>query len=72
MDARELTKKVTEQDNKIFILEKKVEYLTQELEKQRLIMDDMSIDVKMLTTKQVHIPAPKYIGSDGKEVKMYE
>jgi hypothetical protein len=53
MDARELTKKVTEQDNKIFILEKKVEYLTQELEKQRLIMDDMSIDVKMLTQRRV-------------------
>ncbi len=48
MDAKELTKKVTEQNNKIFVLEKKVEYLTQELDKQRLIMSDMVMDVKML------------------------
>lgn len=48
MDARELTKKVTEQENRIFVLEKQVEYLTQEFQKQRLILDDMSIDVKML------------------------
>lgn len=72
MDAKELTKKVQDQENRIFKLEKQVEYLTQEYEKQRLLMQDMSIDVKMLTTRQVHISAPKYIGSDGKEVKMYE
>lgn len=48
MDARELTKKVQEQENRIFILEKQVEYLTQEFQKQRLILDDMNIDVKML------------------------
>lgn len=48
MDARELTKKVTEQENRIFVLEKQVEYLTQEFQKQRLIIDDMQIDVKML------------------------
>lgn len=48
MDAKELTKKVTEQENRIFVLEKQVEYLTQEFQKQRLILDDMSIDVKML------------------------
>ena len=48
MDARELTKKVQEQENRIFVLEKQVEYLTQEFQKQRLILDDMNIDIKML------------------------
>ena len=48
MDARELTKKVTDQENRIFILEKQVEYLTQEFQKQRLHLDDMRIDVQML------------------------
>ena len=48
MDARELTKKVIEQENRIFMLEKQVEYLTQEFKKQRLFIDDMKIDVKML------------------------
>ena len=48
MDARELTKKVQEQENRIFMLEKQVEYLTQEFQKQRLLLDDMKIDVQML------------------------
>ena len=52
MDARELTKKVIEQENRIFMLEKQVEYLTQEFEKQRLIIDDMKIDVKMLQNRR--------------------
>lgn len=52
MDARELTKKVIEQENRIFMLEKQVEYLTQEFEKQRLFIDDMKIDVKMLQSRR--------------------
>lgn len=48
MDAKELTKKYNEQHNQIRELTKQVEYLTQELEKQRLILDDMKIDVQML------------------------
>lgn len=48
MDARELTKVVNEYGNKINVLEKQVEYLTQELNKVRLIVNDMQIDVKML------------------------
>jgi len=51
MDARELTKKCIEQENRIFKLEKQVEYLVQEFEKQRLLIDDMKIDVKMLTSR---------------------
>ena len=48
MDARELTKKVQELENKVYLLEKLVDYLTQEFEKQRLLMDDMRIDVQMM------------------------
>ena len=52
MDARELTKKVTEQENRIYHLERQVEFLTMEFQKQRLIVDDMSIDIKMLQNKR--------------------
>ena len=45
MDAKELTKVVNNQSDKINELEKQVKYLTQELEKQRLLMNDMKIDV---------------------------
>ena len=45
MDAKELTKVVNNQSDKINELEKQVKYLTQELEKQRLLMSDMQIDV---------------------------
>jgi hypothetical protein len=45
MDAKELTLVVNNQSDKINELEKQVKYLTQELEKQRLLMDDMKIDV---------------------------
>lgn len=48
MDARELTKVVTDQGNRLFTMEKQVEYLTQELEKIRLIVDDLKIDVRMM------------------------
>lgn len=45
MDAKELTLVVNNQSDKISELEKQVKYLTQELEKQRLLMNDMKIDV---------------------------
>lgn len=51
MDARELTKVVTDHGNKLFTMEKQVEYLTQELEKIRLIVGDIQIDIKMMERK---------------------
>lgn len=48
MDARELTKRMHEQENKTIDHQKRIEYLEQELEKLRLIIDDLKIDVKML------------------------
>ena len=48
MDAKELTKKVQDQENRIFKLEKQVDFLTQEYEKQRLLMDDLRIEVQMM------------------------
>ena len=48
MDARELTKRVVDQENRIYHLEKQVDFLTQELQKQHLIMDDVRIDVQMM------------------------
>lgn len=47
-DARELTKLMEDTRNRVNELEKQVEYLTQEYEKQRLIMDDMKVDVQMM------------------------
>ena len=48
MDARELTKKMYEQENTINNHEKRIEYLEQELAKLRMLMDDMKIDLKMM------------------------
>ena len=48
MDARELTKKVTEQENRLYHLEKEVVFLREEVEKLRLLMGDIEIDVKMM------------------------
>jgi hypothetical protein len=48
MDARELTKEYIDIKDRVIKLERQVSYLTQELEKQRLLMDDMKIDVQML------------------------
>ena len=47
-DARELTKLMEDTWDRVKELEKQVEYLTQEFEKQRLIMDDMKVDVQMM------------------------
>ena len=48
MDARELTPIVEKNKDKIFLLERQVEMLTQETQKLRMIIDDMQMDVKML------------------------
>ena len=48
MDARELTPIVEKNKDRIFLLERQVETLTQEVQKLRMIVDDMQIDVKML------------------------
>lgn len=48
MDARELTKKVTDQENRIFVLEKEMAFLREEVQKLRLLMGDIEIDVKMM------------------------
>lgn len=48
MDARELTPIVEKNKDRIFLLEKQVELLTQETQKLRMIIDDMQMDVKML------------------------
>lgn len=47
-DARELTKLMEDTRDRVRELEKQVEYLTQELEKQRILMDDMKVDVQMM------------------------
>lgn len=48
MDARELTKKVQEQENRIFHLEKEVSFLRDEVQKLRLLFSDLDMDVHML------------------------
>ena len=47
-DAKELTKLMEDTRDRMRELEKQVEFLTQEFEKQRLLMDDLKIDVKMM------------------------
>lgn len=47
-DARELTKQMENTRERLFLAEKEIEYLKQEFEKQRLIISDMKIDMKML------------------------
>jgi regulator of replication initiation timing len=49
MDARELTKKYYEMSNKLTDAIKDIEFLKSENEKLRMKLDDLSIDVKMLT-----------------------
>lgn len=48
MDAKELTPIVQKNKDEIFLLKKQVEFLTQEFEKQRLLIQDMKIDVQMM------------------------
>ena len=49
MDARELTKKYYEMSNKLIDAIKDIEFLKSENEKLRMKLDDMSVDVKMLS-----------------------
>ncbi len=51
MDAKELTKVVEKQDNIIHELKKTVDYLTIEFEKQRMLINDMRIDLQMMQRK---------------------
>ena len=48
MDAKELTKKYMEQLHRIQDIEKKVEYLENEVKRLSLLTSDISIDVKMM------------------------
>ena len=48
MDTKELTKKYYEMRYKVDDLEKKVSFLEQECEKQRMFIEDMKIDIQML------------------------
>ena len=48
MDAKELTKKVIDQENRIFILEKEISYLSDEVQKLRLLFNDLDMDVHMM------------------------
>ena len=48
MDARELTPIVEKNKDRIYLLEKQVELLTEETKKLRMIVDDMKLDIKML------------------------
>ena len=52
MDARELTKEYIKLSNDLFTTMKQVEYLTQEMEKLRMLVDDMKIDVQMLSRQK--------------------
>lgn len=51
MNAVELTKIVNNQQNRIIELEKEVKYMNQEFEKQRIIVEDLKIDIQMLNRK---------------------
>lgn len=48
MNAQELTSKWYEDHAKISEQQKQIDYLTQEVEKLRMIVSDMQIDIEML------------------------
>lgn len=48
MDARELTKMFYQSQDRIIELEKQVDFLTQEAQKLRQMVEDLQIDVKMM------------------------
>ena len=52
MDARELTDKYHKMSADISEIKKQVEYLTLEVKKQRMLLDDLKIDIKMLGGKR--------------------
>lgn len=48
MDARELTIRYHEDHQSLRNAEKQIEYLTQECQKLRRMVEDMQIDIKMM------------------------
>ena len=48
MDARELTKVCNELQNSFIEMKKTVEYLEQEVNKLRLLTEDMKVDIAMM------------------------
>ena len=48
MDARELTEKYWALENEVAKLKKEVEYLKDEIQKLRMLTEDMKIDLLML------------------------
>lgn len=52
MDAKELTKKYYDLENRYTETKKQVEFLTQEFEKLRLLVDDLRIDVAMVNHRR--------------------
>lgn len=52
MNAQELTEKYLKDHQRLSDLEKEVEYLKQEYEKQRMILNDALIDIKMLQSRK--------------------
>lgn len=52
MDAKELTKKYYKLDGEVADITKRIEYLEEEYRKIRLLVDDMSVDVKMLQSRR--------------------
>lgn len=51
MNAQELTKKYYEQEDRIIRLERSVNALAEECGKLRLLLSDLTIDVKMMEGK---------------------
>ena len=51
MDAKELTKEYTKLRQEYIDTKKTVSYLEDEVAKLRLLVDDMAIDIKMLSGK---------------------
>lgn len=52
MDARELTKIVMQFSNDIIDLKKEVNYINQQLQKLRVVVADLQIDVKMMQSDE--------------------
>ena len=52
MDARELTKLMAEVTDRLIMLEREVNYLSTEYDKQRRRIKDMEIDIKMLQNRR--------------------
>ena len=52
MNAQELTPIVQNNKEDIFLLKKRIEFLDQEVEKLSLILNDVKIDVQMLTRRK--------------------